>query len=144
MISLMYVSNTDKNYSEAELEVMLASFCRKNASIGVTGVLIYNGAGTFIQIIEGDEEDIDPLYKKILNDPRHNRINCLRRKKIEDRQFPAWRMGFRNLSKDAIKGHPNFVDFFNDKSLEDFLQKDSNLAFSILTHFKNVTKELIF
>ena len=143
MISITYLSRAYKKFDSHELKTMLQGFQEHNEGIRVSGILLYNGAGTFIQILEGDEGCVDPLYAKIKNDPRHTNIICLRRAPIEHRSFSGWRMGFRKLSSETLMQQTAISDFLNDDKLENFVAKDTDFAIKVLTNFKNKMKEMI-
>ncbi|MCV2402424.1 BLUF domain-containing protein [Marinomonas sp. C2222] len=144
MISVSYISKAEKKFSDSELLEMLGGFQKNNEKSNISGVLLYNGAGTFIQIIEGEQEVIDPLYQSIKNDNRHTNVTCLRRAEIQARSFSEWRMGFRKLSNDELIDASKATVFMDDEKLEHFVSDDTDFALKVLTNFKNKTKELIF
>ena len=143
MISIAYISKAERKFSDSELIQMLEKFQTNNEKHDVSGVLLYNGAGTFIQFIEGDESVVDALYQRINKDKRHSRITCLRRATITERSFSQWRMGFRKLSNDAVFDVNKMTVFLNDEKLEHFVSNDTDFALKVLTNFKNKTQELI-
>jgi adenylate cyclase len=83
--------------TEKELEEIRAVSSRNNQQNDITGVLIYFG-DLFFQIIEGDGEKLAELYEKILADPRHTDIVCLKTEPdVAERHFPEWSMTTINL-----------------------------------------------
>ncbi|EAQ64046.1 hypothetical protein MED121_20791 [Marinomonas sp. MED121] len=144
MISVAYISKAEKKFSTPELIKMLDSFRKNNEKDSISGVLLYNGAGTFIQVIEGNETSVDTLYQKIKRDTRHSKVTCLRRAQITNRSFSEWRMGFRKLSNDELVDASKMTIFMDDDKLEHFLSDDTDFALKVLTNFKNKTQELIF
>ncbi|CDS53478.1 hypothetical protein [Polaromonas sp. CG9_12] len=64
-----------------------------NRNNGLTGVL-YFGDGCFFQCIEGEEEAVLSLLRKIKNDSRHSDITVRSRKLIKERSFGSWEMKF--------------------------------------------------
>jgi hypothetical protein len=77
---------------------------RKNASSGVTGLLLF-GNDTFLQVLEGEAETVDGLFHRIEGDRRHQDVRLLSRRPIGQRRFPDWKMGFR-LIEPAAPGEP--------------------------------------
>jgi hypothetical protein len=75
----------------------IASFSHTyNETANITGLLlIYNGL--IMQIIEGKETEIESLYERIALDKRHKNPQVLIRRAIEQRDFPNWAMGYKNL-----------------------------------------------
>jgi uncharacterized membrane protein (DUF373 family) len=102
MIRRTYASKALKDWSPEELLALL-KVCRDNNSArGITGMLVYSDR-TFFQILEGEEKDVNEVYKIIAQDPRHTDVATIETKKITEREFPYWSMGFENLDPSALK-----------------------------------------
>lgn len=87
--------------TEKELEEIRAVSSRNNQQNNITGVLIYFG-DLFFQIIEGDDNKLADLYEKILTDPRHTDIVCLKTEPdAHERLFPEWSMTTINLDNSS-------------------------------------------
>jgi len=70
-----------------------------NTKERITGILLSCG-GIFFQILEGDDDQVDLLYEKILKDDRHDQIVCLASElNITERSFPEWSMKVIRLDK---------------------------------------------
>lgn len=92
MKRLTYISNFSKSLTKKEIENIATISQTNNSREGITGVLL-SCNGIFFQILEGDEENIDRLYEKILKDDRHNQILCLKSElSVTKRRFPEWSM----------------------------------------------------
>ena len=92
MKRLSYISKFSRSLSKREIEDIGKVSQTNNSREGITGVLLCC-AGIFFQILEGDDEQINHLYKKILKDDRHNQILCLKSElNVEKRSFPDWSM----------------------------------------------------
>jgi hypothetical protein len=137
MIELTYVSRAEKRYEHTELKEMLAIFRRNNKALNITGLLLYDGFGTFIQTIAGESENITSLFQRIRNDTRHSRVNLLAEIEIHERVFSDWRMGFRNLREEPIQGLDGFSDFMQQDDGFGFLNERPTFAIEMLEHFKN-------
>ena len=99
MHQLVYSSRSRKNFSASELKSMLETFRAYNASVGVSGILIYS-FGRFLQLIEGEKATVEALFASILKDGRHfdiDRINV----QLPRRLFQEWSMGYFDLDRDA-------------------------------------------
>ena len=48
----------------------------------------------FFQCLEGSEVEIDKLYDKLLQDPRHNSLKLISRKQITRLSFTNWAMKY--------------------------------------------------
>ncbi|MDY6804544.1 MAG: BLUF domain-containing protein [Cyanobacteriota bacterium] len=101
MKRLTYISKFSGNLSRAEVENIGKVSRRNNQKAKITGILLCSG-GIFFQILEGEEEVVDPLYEKILKDDRHTDIFCLKNEPdILERQFPEWSMKTFILDEDT-------------------------------------------
>ncbi len=143
MIELTYISSATAEFDESELVELLKISHNNNEALGITGLLIYNGRGTFLQFIEGEDKFVHHLYEKIKEDSRHTRVTCLGSKKISERTYPDWKMGFRNLSHTSAGKLKGYSDFMNNDNSEG-LAKYSDFANVVFSHFKESSQELIF
>jgi hypothetical protein len=58
--------------SPSELDEILLKSRVNNASLGITGILLFN-LGSFFQVLEGEKVTVETLYEKISKDKRHNK-----------------------------------------------------------------------
>ena len=92
MKRLTYISKFSRSLTKKEIESIGNISQTNNSREGITGVLMCCG-GIFFQILEGEEDRIDHLYKRILEDDRHNQILCLKSElNVLQRRFPDWSM----------------------------------------------------
>jgi hypothetical protein len=92
LFQLVYKSTETDSMTEAELRDLLLSARKKNADLGVTGLLLY-AQGRFLQVLEGPEATVRDLYAAIRNDPRHTNVETLVTTSTSERTFPDWSMG---------------------------------------------------
>ncbi len=107
MFNLVYGSNASRPFSNAELFEMLERWRKKNARLGITGLLIYKD-GAFIQSLEGEELTVRALYAQIRADDRHFQANMVQAIPVAERQFPDWSMGFKNLDGVDAAAFPGY------------------------------------
>ncbi len=143
MISLSYVSCATQRFSNDELSNLLKKCHHHNNQHEISGLLLYNGAGTFLQTLEGDAEVVDALYARIKADSRHQRVNCIHRKEIEERDFPNWKMGYRNLSNVPIDSLSGFSDFMQSQESDQYLIENASFAQNMLSYFKHKSNEIV-
>ena len=110
MLQLIYVSAAHEPFSPAELAELLRRSRAKNATLGVTGLLLYN-AGSFLQVLEGPEDAVRGLAKAIAADPRHHRLKFLFERPIPTTSFSGWAMGFANVAGDDFGKVPGHLDY---------------------------------
>ena len=91
MKGLVYISKTNSNFQDKELEPLIDLSAKKNSKEDITGYISYDGDGIFIQYIEGEDKRINELFDLIYKDNRH-RITHFVGKEIDERRFPSWNM----------------------------------------------------
>ena len=109
MIQLIYASAATKPFTPEALKLLLAKARARNATFGVTGMLLYH-TGSFLQVLEGPEAGVDRILGSILKDPRHTTARTLSRATIATREFEAWSMGFVDTSN-ALSQPAGHVDY---------------------------------
>ena len=99
MKRLTYISKFARSLTKREVESIGNISQTNNSREGITGVLLSCNE-IFFQILEGDDDRIDQLYEKILQDERHNQILCLKSElNITERRFPEWSMEVISLDE---------------------------------------------
>ncbi|NBQ69762.1 MAG: BLUF domain-containing protein, partial [Nitrosomonadaceae bacterium] len=97
LIHLIYNSAAACAFTEEDFSVMLRKARSKNASLDITGMLLYI-EGCFFQVLEGPENAVNALAEAIRQDPRHTRMTTIIREPIVKRAFSEWTMGFTQIS----------------------------------------------
>lgn len=113
LIHLIYASAAVGNFEGAALNAMLHASRVANAKRSVSGMLLYS-AGSFFQVLEGDESTVEALYQRIAVDPRHDRVTRIIAEPIAQRSFEQWTMGFVELDPAEIEGVDGLSDFFRE------------------------------
>lgn len=103
LIHRIYASTATQSFDEAQLAQLMHQARRRNAQLGLTGMLLH-AEGSFFQVLEGLPEAVDGLYERIERDPRHTDVVCIVREPITQRAFDAWTMGFVNASARDLGG----------------------------------------
>ena len=103
LIHLIYYSTASHEMEPDEL-LQLLQVCRdNNARMELTGMLLYGG-GVCLQVLEGPQDVVQALYRKIELDPRHHSLIELERSRISVRSFPDWSMGFQQVDLNSQAG----------------------------------------
>lgn len=132
LIHLIYNSAATRPFSSGELEQLLFHSRNKNASVGITGMLLYS-EGSFFQVLEGPEDAVEALAATIADDPRHQRMTSIIKEPIARRSFSEWTMGFANVSRDDARMIEGLNDFFGAGHV--LLDLDPGRARKLLTAF---------
>lgn len=97
---LAYMS-TSSPWSRPDLLELLRAARAKNASLGITGVLLHR-QGRFVQLLEGEADDVHALYATIRADDRHRDVTLIWDGRGDARWFADWWMAFRDLEEDPV------------------------------------------
>ena len=99
LVQIIYVSRSSEvsaaNFTGIEPKIarILTKSRINNRKNGLAGVL-YFGDGCFFQCLEGSEIEVDKLYDKLLQDPRHTDLKLISRKQITHLSFTNWAMKY--------------------------------------------------
>jgi hypothetical protein len=110
LTQLIYASRAVRPMSEQDLMDLLRQSRDRNRRQRITGMLAYKNL-TFLQALEGEAQDIEPVWGDIQTDPRHENIILLRYEPMAERDFPEWSMGFLNASRQDMASIPGYSDF---------------------------------
>lgn len=90
---------------------------RNNSKKNITGCLLYHD-NVFLQLLEGENENIDNLYESIQKDKRHSTVTLIMKENVKERMFPGWSMAFHEFNSgdsNANQFIKNIV-FFSENS----------------------------
>lgn len=99
---LIYASQAVEPMSASELAELLERARKRNAAAGITGLLLY-GEQSFVQLLEGANADLLPIYRSIERDRRHKTLRLLSYEPIAARRFADWSMGFAHVEEDLLR-----------------------------------------
>lgn len=110
MYHLVYTSTATIAFSAAELQQFLVWWRTNNERLGLTGILLHSNEGDIIQVLEGEQRQVEALFAVIEQDSRHRNVLKLAAGPIEQRLFGEWFMGFRMLDSAAFHSLAGYVD----------------------------------
>ena len=92
IFNLVYCSQLSEGVDSSDVDAIIASSRRRNAALGITGILVF-GSGVFFQWIEGPKTEVMGLVKLIESDRRHEMMVTLSTdEEVRERIFPSWDM----------------------------------------------------
>lgn len=109
---LIYTSAATPNLDASEILSIVHSARQNNADRSVTGMLLYV-AGTFFQVLEGEESTLIALFATISSDTRHGRVTKIIQEPIPHRAFADWTMGFSEMDPSELSSVDGLNDFFH-------------------------------
>ena len=135
LLSLIYLSAARVPFSRQDLLELLTLSRENNSKLGITGMLLFK-AGNFLQVLEGEEKQVLPLYEKIALDRRHRKLITLSQERCTHRNFPDWSMGFHDLSSPEVSATPGFSPFLDTSLTSADFTADPGRAKRLLLLFK--------
>jgi len=132
---LIYASSATHLMSPTELFELLQKSRDKNRRAGLTGMLLYRG-GNFLQVLEGEAQAVEAIYRIIEQDPRHRQVTHILRQTVSQRIFHEWEMGFTNLDTTDVKHFPGYTDFLSSPFTPDVFAVNPSRAYIFLESFK--------
>ena len=131
---LIYTSVAKQKMTDHCLKNLLDRTRPKNSAANVTGMLLYLDP-YFVQILEGDIEDVGETFKRISKDPIHHKVSLILKKPITERNFSNWAMGFNKMSETDIDSFISLDEFYKS----DNFKKQSKEIVELLEMFKYET-----
>lgn len=77
----------------ADLGRLFSAARSDNKAADVTGALLLSG-GSFVQVLEGVEDVVRPLFERISADPRHDEVELIDARAVARREFGRWAMAY--------------------------------------------------
>lgn len=95
--------------TNSQLDEILAKSRTNNPKHKITGLLCYGGT-SFIQILEGPEDEVIRLYANIIHDERHHDCKILDIHVGSKRVFDKWAMAYVHSTKDDFEELSEVID----------------------------------
>lgn len=120
---LVYLSHATPVFKgNSDLKQILVTSRENNNKVDVSGLLLYTN-GLFIQLLEGNENEVTKTYNRIVKDPRHSDAVVVAKKIEENRSFESWSMGFITPTENEVNEMESFV---KETQFEDFLDSSDH------------------
>jgi Sensors of blue-light using FAD len=106
IFQLTYVSTAAIEFGAGDLIKLLIEARDSNHEHHITGILIYENE-RFLQVLEGDINEVKTLYQNICRDGRHHHIKTIASKTVAKREYPKWAMAFADpgaLKSSSFRG----------------------------------------
>ena len=100
LFELTYRSKARPDITEKEISEILTVATTRNEQYEISGCLVFHN-GIFVQILEGNKENVLAIFEKIKRDIRHSKVELLWEGTCSERAFPKWDMAYLGLNKNA-------------------------------------------
>lgn len=91
MFRLIYKSRSNQPIDWDFVNELIGTSEEKNKEVGISGVLLATQTH-FLQVLEGEFEEINRLFLRIARDPRHDEVQLISFGSAESRLFGGWAM----------------------------------------------------
>ncbi len=137
VLRLVYSSRALVPFDSASLTELLQAARVNNERCNVSGMLLY-ADGTFLQVLEGDEEVVESLFAVIESDTRHDETRVLLRVQGTPRSFGDWTMGFVSATREMIDSVEGLNGFLQSATgMPEHTQDATERILKILDQFKS-------
>jgi hypothetical protein len=140
MFSLIYRSVAEESFSNSAVYQMLSAARDLNAEHDITGCLLFHN-GRFLQLLEGEKEQVYRLFSLIESDPRHINIEVIQTEEKAERLFNKWSMAFYDYGNLALSAQIKLAQidtFFEDSQA---LKTQSRLTNPFFNEVRNMLIE---
>ena len=125
---IIYTSQASKPLSKRGLLDMLHESRAFNSIDNISGVLMHR-KGTFIQVIEGNPEDVEDLFTRIQRDSRHKEVKIILDSSVDSRHFSNWAMGCADFDEPELSLIPGIrTDLSDPQVIEDIITRLPEIA----------------
>jgi len=122
--AISYVSTANRNLTNFDISQLFDFVKTTNNNLCITGILMYSG-GNFFQVMEGEKEQIQNLFRKIQLDSRHHSIIKIFDREITNYSFSEYHSSFRVIG-----------DKYDHRELQHFLREEKS---NNPDNFKNIS-----
>ncbi|MDR4462292.1 MAG: BLUF domain-containing protein [Nitrospirales bacterium] len=138
LYQIIYASAATRPIEEDELLTMLKHAREKNKQLGITGMLLHCD-GSFIQALEGPEDQVKSMLGVIRRDSRHSRIAVLFEGPIQNRSFSQWSMGFNRPSKEKLTRSEGYTPYLEIGDDAQAINNYSSVALKLIGAFRELS-----
>ncbi|MDA3950781.1 MAG: BLUF domain-containing protein [Spirochaeta sp.] len=100
---VIYRSKATEEMRASDVGDILLTSRMNNQKRGITGALLYRN-GFFLQVLEGQDDVVDDLVRRIRKDGRHTAFTVLYSGETSKLVFPSWSMA--RVPEDAVTRSP--------------------------------------
>ena len=135
IFQLVYTSSATQEFWPDDLFALVEKSRSKNAARGLTGMLLFH-EGRFLQLLEGSEPAVRDCFSMLRRDPRHESVQIAVTGFSEERDFPAWTMGFEQ-SSDAWHLPPEWSSILENGFNVDTTSRNASAMKDLLLSFRH-------
>lgn len=131
VFQLIYFSQANKPTDSSILADILATSRANNDRLGISGLLLYENRH-FLQVLEGERDSVEVLYRSIKRDPRHKNVTLITTIDEAERLFTGWAMAHYEFGPEDAELLQSFVQITGRSpanSATDYADAESAMRF---------------
>ena len=109
-LQIVYASQASESLTEADVLEILRNSQLRNNQLKISGLLLFKER-QFLQFIEGPADEVQALYARIAQDPRHHTLRVLSETTGDRLLMPTWAMAYTSPTHESAKGDAFVLDF---------------------------------
>jgi hypothetical protein len=99
MFELIYRSIANDKINSDDILNILNTSREFNLKHNITGCLLFH-KNEFVQILEGEKQDVEKLYAKVEKDGRHTNVALIAKNEKDERAFHNWAMAYHEITEE--------------------------------------------
>ena len=107
---LAYMSYAQIEEDGSNLMELVLQSRKNNQRNNITSLLIH-GQAMFIQVLEGEKQQLEAVFDKIKQDPRHSHVSVIFTETIPKRRFQHWFLKYLPLNQTRLDRAAGFSEF---------------------------------
>jgi hypothetical protein len=109
-LQLVYASQASESLTESDILEILRNSQLRNNQDKISGLLLFKDR-QFVQFIEGPADEVQALYARIAQDPRHHTLRVLSETTGDRLLMPTWAMAYTSPVLEPAKGDAFVLGF---------------------------------
>ena len=139
MYRLIYKSRSAGSISKENLRDILYTSLEKNRADRVNGALIATSS-YFLQFLEGDFDDVNSTFFRIVADPRHRDIKLVSFRQVDKPLFSQWRMKGFGIFDLNLELENRLIERYGEEEGSVFLPTEETKAIALLQDIEMTEK----
>ncbi|ANQ50674.1 BLUF domain-containing protein [Flammeovirga sp. MY04] len=139
MYCLCYISTRNEKLNDDVLKEILTQSRKSNQNKELTGLLVLMD-NQFLQILEGEEKEVNSLYNKICKDTRHSYVQKIYSGELDKRNFASWDMAFHEIHWEDLEDAGLLTQYENGGKLSDYLKDKNHYVIEYLKSLNGIEK----
>ncbi len=139
MYRLIYKSKSAGLISKENLRDILYKSLENNRVDGVNGALIATSS-YFLQFLEGDFDDVNSTFFRIIEDPRHRDIKLVSFRQVDKPLFSQWRMKGFGIFDLNLELENKLKERYGEEEGSVFLPTEEDNALALLQDIELIEK----